>query len=818
MASTPPQNLPAQILARLDDLIGRKNQFVNEVQAWAGGPPTGGPNHDGRYPFTDAAGFQAMVESPQAIASRIGTVMRGPEFFGAIGDGGSHPARNYFPTLAACQLVYSFATSLAQEIDWLAWQKMVKTTGDWICPVTTYKMCNPDPDSQQPLDWSAGVCDVDASFSVLDWTDMRPKTTEQHVFDNYDFHSPEGWKNADIYGPDGDRIVFVKFDQGAAIGRDPFNDPARPGRGPYYAFGHLIQPAAGRYRVYVEGTITRGQSYDFGNVGPPYAYVNFSSQYGVDQGGWSGSSRYTALTMNFDAVDPVNTPAPFSGQFDIEIPPNAPPGYLMFKGGGYMNLRLTRLDIMPFVPNAAILNNRDHSPAHNFMAKRFRRATLLGPPQQWQGLTCQLCKSFNSIDGDLHDWEQIRAFGWSSAVEWSDGAYLLHYYHCYLLSEGRGLYFGEGTLNAGENIKFFGGVAAAGNYVFNNPGSGEFTLFGVATDYNGKGLCENNSGLIRMIGTRHEQSLPANAPVWHCTTGRVIYEASFCLFAGPVGQVGHPPAKLDTSNASIEFHSTQVYNMSSGSGYASTGPGRIEFFGFLNSGNPNIGLEMVTDSPNQDLLGSAGKFEPGGPGSIYMSAIRGSELKLEGGLWNEPFQGHMIDQWNSTAITARVSADYFYQGTRSLKIAKTSGADNTRDQYMLFKIPIPRPGNVLGRMRFLFPNPVDPAFYPPDDPDRLVLIYHRHFWMQEIGLDALGRPMFSERVQFKGEGTIKVPKAGSQDWLKRNFSSLYQNATTDNTQSDKAPSWANCFVVSVEMQSAPAMTFYIDGLEANFLG
>ncbi|WP_267414675.1 hypothetical protein [Sphingomonas sp. GC_Shp_4] len=491
---------------------------------------------------------------------------------------------------------------------------------------------------------------------------------------------------------------------------------------------------------------------------------------------------------------------------------------------------VTRLDIMPFVPNCAILNNRDRTPDHNFMAKRFRRANLLGPLQSgkdWVGLTCGLWKSFVSLDGDLQDWEQIRTYGWDSAAEWSDGAYLLHYYHCYMLSEGRGMYFAEGSYNAGENIKFFGGVAAAGNYIFNNPGAAEITLFGTATDYSGKGVCVNNAGLIRLIGTRHEQYLPANDPVWHCTTGRVIYEASFVLFAGSVGSVLHPQAKLDTSSASIEFHSTQIYNMSSKAGVAAVGPGRMETFGFINNGNPNIGLELLTESRQQDLLGGAGLFEGHPNGEVYFVNQRaGSGVMLQGGLFNLPYTGGMVDQWNSTETKLSISADYKYSGTKSLRVDKNGHYDNNVLNQIQIMIPIPTRGNILGRMQFLFPNDItDPAFTEAIDPEtggpkfpNGVPIYFRYFWVQQIGTDALGRPILSDRAQFKGESGIPVLFKGSRDWVKRTFNSLYQPPSDNEDQSDKSPQWATHWMIAIDCQSIPPMSFYIDGLQANFIG
>ena len=60
--------------------------------------------------------------------------------FGAIGDGNSHPLSTRYATLAAAQAVYSFVTSLTQEIDWAAWQAAANHVGSGsiTCPDGNY--------------------------------------------------------------------------------------------------------------------------------------------------------------------------------------------------------------------------------------------------------------------------------------------------------------------------------------------------------------------------------------------------------------------------------------------------------------------------------------------------------------------------------------------------------------------------------------------------------------------------------------------------------------------------------------------------------
>jgi hypothetical protein len=59
-------------------------------------------------------------------------------YYGAVGDGQSHPLSNYYATLAAAQAVYPTATALTNEIDGLAMQKGLTAVKRLNVPVGTY--------------------------------------------------------------------------------------------------------------------------------------------------------------------------------------------------------------------------------------------------------------------------------------------------------------------------------------------------------------------------------------------------------------------------------------------------------------------------------------------------------------------------------------------------------------------------------------------------------------------------------------------------------------------------------------------------------
>lgn len=69
--------------------------------------------------IADAEQFAERAEAAAASARQF----ENPQAYGAIGDGNSHPLSQFFASLALAQVVYPFATSLTEEIDWAAFQK-----------------------------------------------------------------------------------------------------------------------------------------------------------------------------------------------------------------------------------------------------------------------------------------------------------------------------------------------------------------------------------------------------------------------------------------------------------------------------------------------------------------------------------------------------------------------------------------------------------------------------------------------------------------------------------------------------------------------
>ena len=99
------------------------------------------------------------------------------------------------------------------------------------------------------------------------------------------------------------------------------------------------------------------------------------------------------------------------------------------------------------------------------------------------------------------------------------------------------------------------------------------------------------------------------------------------------------------------------------------------------------------------------------------------------------------------------------------------------------------------------------------------MIYYRQFYVRVIGQDKFGRPIYGDNSGFAGEQDIGVPIKGDPvNWTRRGFKTTYQTGVVDDAASDRSPQWATHLAIVIDIQNIPAMTFYIDGLQANFFG
>ncbi len=755
------------------------------LRDWSSGLPWGGAGHDGRYPLVDGSGNTLIVKSPAQIIAEANAA--GPEFYGAIGDGNSHKAGDYFATLEDLQARYPFAVSLNQEMDYLGWQAAFNAGGRVLARKATYIMMNADGDPQVPLKLVAdGSVWTEGYGSVMDFSALTPVMAETWFKSNYAFSPSTGWVNASIY--DDDQLTDAIFTTGQAT----YTDPAtwEGAHGNFCQFGTLYDLEAGNYEVVLEGEATLGASKAAGNFNPPYAGVTFFSDSPGEGDNLSGASGGGGVAIDGD------TPVPFRFSYVFSLA-EAASGWLTFTGGGYANFKVTKLGVKKHVLNCAIWATRDGADDHYPLQMPFKGIRLEGPGRSVPGARGIYIHSYDEIDGNCTNYEDVRIAGFESAVEFGNGAYLVEFTRVNIISCRKGYYFPEGLQNAGENFRLHGGGVSSCDILIHNPGGAEFSLFGSLLDYADTDT-ENNGQIIVGGGRIELHSV-------HCETrtntvvgkplfdidGTVTWFGGMILIAPNDSGAVEALIKLNNSNATMRFHETDLYNLQSQTGFIASGPGQI-IGRMRNNGQPN--LSLISDSPAMDVLGGAGLMLDEG------------RIDLEGGAYSTYNNATMLDQWNNTDQSVSWSDDHAMGAGNCLKVTKHYGVGAGAQIQIL--VPITALGNVFGTIEFLFPNAVGTGTAP---------LYFRLFWVRSRGIDVLGRPVLAYGAHFKGEANIDVPLAGSMTPVSRGLTATYAPGITENVESNAsgAPLWATHLAAWIDTQSLPAMTFYIGNIKAN---
>jgi hypothetical protein len=381
--------------------------------------------------------------------------------FGAVGDGGSHPASGLYASLAALQAMYPFATSLDQEMDWLAWQAALNNGGFIVAPTRTYKMCNSSPASMTPLTVIAGQSWARCASATFDWSAMVAQAATTHEVANYNFASATGWTNATQYAAN--QFIDATFGGGAAT----CTDTGGPTQSTFYQFGYQVTLAPGQYVATMTSTATLGASYTRGNTQPPSGAINlFSSAPGTGQL-FNGAS----LNNLYELASGSTVSQTISFDFEITATTTA---WLTFTGYGYMNISVTDFDIQPYFPNAAIVATRDGAAEHYPIVQPMVGMQLIGPGST-SGVTGILYKSFSNLDGNIVSFDKTSVSSFGTGLMLEDGAYLTEFVDFNTIGCGTGVSYAGGQ-NAGENFRFYGGGFTNGSIGLSNPAGGEFTL------------------------------------------------------------------------------------------------------------------------------------------------------------------------------------------------------------------------------------------------------------------------------------------------------------------------------------------------------
>ncbi|MGN6208844.1 hypothetical protein [Asticcacaulis sp.] len=836
---------------------------------WANGVAGGGPNSDGKYPIYDGFGHSYLLACPRQWSADFQVDV--PLSFGAIGGPFSHPASEVFDTLADCQAVYPFATSLAQEMDFLAMQKAWNTGRKIGSPPIPYKMCNADPESQTNLTCVAGLTWVEAAGARLNFSALGPKTSDDHFVDDYGFALTSGtpWMNAATYDPGEHDDATFGSGEAACI------DTRTDGSSPFFQFGQEVTLSPGRYTATCTYEASRGVSYDHGNPTVPTANLAFfADSPGV---GANFSGRGQTSRPNVAAADATDT---VTMTFDFEVTEEVTSWYTL-SAYGWADWHVTDMDIVPALLNCAVLMTRDGAPEHYPIMQPLSGLWIEGPGVT--GVTGVLWKSFTNLDGNVASLRLCNTTGFDYALETSDGAYLVEIDHCNEFGNQAAYRHRPGSYNAGENIRFTGGGIFNNGVGIDNIGGAEITLDKTALDFCTQ-LVINNNGRIECTNVHCETNTPTDAdkPLWHLIGGQFTMFGGMILIAGTPYTSPCAMIKSEYSTAVFEVFGTEPYNLSSdpngaGKGAIMEGPGRFISHGIRNSGNPNLGPLCVSYAPVMDALSGAGLMpepnaytaDPNGilieggafpdvPGQIPITAsISGSVMTLPGappfqiyegmrikgpGVKGEPLVSFIdgggtgwagtyrvsvpqtlsergltvgkdaqIDRWNTDYGTLEWSDDHSIDGGNCLKFTKNNDGLNSE---LRFLFPA-QPGAVaMGFMKFLFP--VD---YAPVDPEQTVPLYYRLRWVRSIGTDSYRRPVVVKEWE-TGNETINVLRAGSMTPVLRTLNTTHSDVKSDpaDEASTRAPEGTTHLAVFIGTQSLPAgQVLYMNIPILNFL-
>lgn len=567
--------------------------------SWANGVAWGGDNADGKYPIYDGYGHAVYRKCPaQLEAESQGT---GPLSYGAIGDGNSHKASLFYPTLAALQIKYPQAVSLDQEMDWLGIQAWFNAGGG-VSSRRAYKVFNNNGDPQIPLTAIAGVVDPDFGYSWLDCTALTPLTTPQWVTSQPTFAAGTGWYNATGYSADA--LIPATFNTGEAVLFDiGYTTGTTPNS--YFEFKRFESLAAGQYECTATIISTKGGSYDRLNPNPPYLNIRFNASGAPGENVPTGSAAavLTGILTN-DITQTI--------RFFINL--TAPgSGLMTMRAGGYASHRVTQFGVKKVAKNCAIWTTRDGSPENYPPAIPFKRMRMRGPGRGIAGSRGIWWQSFVTKDGTVMGTQDCDIRGFERACEYGNGAYLVEHRFTKLIGNTWNHYFPTGNENAGENIRSYGGECVSADILVYNPGAAEFTFDQTALDYPDSQTANNGQlykgrGKLTLKGI-HVEVRPTTVIGKPLVDIDGILSTIGCkiMMSSPLAGCVEPPIHLASSHAMWSHHDTEPYNLTDVNGIMCSGPGRIVGT-FLNpAGNPNIG-KLLSRAPVMDILGGAGKF------------------------------------------------------------------------------------------------------------------------------------------------------------------------------------------------------------------
>jgi hypothetical protein len=472
---------------------------------------------------TFGVGTRSFTRDPNAPLGESGTAAgegwRTPEQYGAVGDGGSHLARDWLGVGSLPELwdydggLYWFADAVDVEMDWLAIQAALyddSCTRLRGAAGATYKL-------NRGLHVRNGlIARIDFAGCRIDGTSYAATApTGNNLVTNGGFSSGAGWANTSLTP----RTDWV-FGSGAAT----FTDPAvGSGQSNFGQFGPAspitIQP--GRYTVTATITISGGAS--GGLYGLPYCGFAFTAGgIGLNYG---GSPVTKSVTKTEEGTETIG--------FSFEIFDEPAALYLTFSGGN-ADLTVTDVVITEYPLNALIWTDGSDFGAQPYDSTTWTGGEIDGPGMN-SGVRGFLHQTLADSDTRCHVVDvNIRYF--SGAHVYADQAFLN------ILRGGSTGYsnpclqFVAGSQNAGENIRVSDHIFYNSGLILDLNGGGEFFFFGTSFDYSDKFMEVSRAATVAMHGCHFEAThRPTTLAVSAITAD---FTAGATLTGGTSGAIG----------------------------------------------------------------------------------------------------------------------------------------------------------------------------------------------------------------------------------------------------------------------------------------
>ncbi|MEN3166735.1 hypothetical protein [Gluconobacter sp. OJB] len=581
--------------------------------------------------------------------------------------------------------------------------------------------------------------------------------------------------------------------------------------GHWNQWGQKLTLPKGAYMFNLEYSCTLGGSYSQGNYQP--------GSIGAGVNGDSPGSGPSSWVMEgpSNQISNLSVDTPVTGSISVPIyVPEESTSWVVVAISGYVNVEFTKFSVTKLNKNSAISSTRDGATLHYPIPVITEGFTLNGPGAQ-SGVTGIWYNSYQDIDGTIQNFGTGSIQNFQIGMNFGSGAYLSEYWDFSVSACGICVQFLPGSVNAGENFRFYGGGLGNSDCIISNPGNGEFTFYGTSMDYSNQCVA-NNTGRIEFHGCHMEMMGPSSydKPLYHCVgSGSIICHGGMFLGAGDHTKFPGPPIFLESNMSQMVFHETQLYNLTSMDGRALRGPGQLKIRSSINTGNANVG---TYNNWNCDPLGLAGFFIPQSKSALLLD----DGVGLMGGLYSDNCAG--IGQWSSENASAALSTDYVCDGyPASLKVQTQGSGANDR---IVICIPIEKYQSGTVALKVLFPydfssGAVSSNNVMPTDTDGLPVLYFRTFFVQAIGSDQFGRTTFGAPNLFCGEDDIHIPETGYTDWISHGTSPGYlglpskpAELSTDISGSG-APAFATHIAILLDTESLPKCTFYIGSITAN---